>query len=147
VLPDVVKPARDFLKGHATMQALVDQRVHAHRTPKDYPLRLGDNARPWVVLTSIAETSVTTAPVDRTIDASVQLEGWGRWAGDHAHVRLIIATAHDLLRSQFSGYVDPDVKISAVRPDVPIQPVPDDEYGLARCMAGVRVIAYPLVAA
>ena len=144
MLPDVLPAAQAFLLADAATAALVATRVFAHRTPNGYP---PDN-QAWLVLSPIVERSITNTSIDRTTDASIQLEAFGRYLEDHKYARLIVATAHDALRSGFPAYNgDPDVRITSVLPSAGIQPIPDNEFNRARCIATVRVIAYPKVAA
>lgn len=145
LLPNVAKIVRDFLLDNTAVATLVDDRVHAYRTQAGYPLRTGDNARPWLLITPLLERSVTNAACDRTVNAMVQLEGYGRYLGDHDYARLIVATAHDELRDGLPAYSSTAGHVTSVLPQLGLQPQPDDEFGLARCTATVRVIAHPLV--
>lgn len=146
MLPDVLPAARGFLRGHASIAALVSTRVFAHRVPDGYSPTNPDGGG-WLLLTPTGEASITNTHVDRTVDVALQVEGFGRYLEDHAWTRALVATAHDLLRSEFPAYSDASVHVASVLPDVGLQPLPDDEFGRARVVAGVRVIAHPQVPA
>jgi hypothetical protein len=141
MLPDVLPVARAFLLADGAVAALVGSRIYGRTLPAN-----PDRDVPLVVLTPIAESSVTNTASDHTLDCGLQVDVWGRYPQDAAHARKVAATIHNALRTGLPGYVHTNGHVSAVLPDIGIQPLPDDELARARAMFQVRVIAYPAAA-
>lgn len=138
MIPDVTPLLRDFLRADAAVSALVAARVYAVRIP-------AKRAWPCVLITPLSQLSVTPH-VERSVDAQVQLEVYGRDGDDWAHTWLIAATAQARMRHALPSYTHPAGHVSAVLPEAGLQFLPDDEHGVARCVTTVRLIAYQRVA-
>lgn len=134
MIPDVAPVVRDFLLTDGPVNALVADRVHILRRPVDavYPL---------ILLTPFAQLSVSHH-IDRTVDTTLQIEGFGATEEDEATAWTVTATAQDRLRGGLISYHHADGRVSAVIPETGLQFLPDDEHHKARCVSTLRLIAY-----